>query len=414
MLLIILNDIITSVLRKELFMKKYQIYIFFILFFLHSICINLVHPVTTTYVNSLNLPDYYFGFFFSLMSLGQVIGAFIFGFLSDKIGRKWLIALGILGYALAQLGFGFINTYPLLILFFRVLAGIFVSAPNTLFVSMCLDVSTPEKKVKYLSLLSCFSILGASFGYEIGGSLYNYLNLTISQIFLFQFSLCLLTSLTFIFFINDVNVERVNNKSNSKFSIKSLVSLSPLIYILLIGLITLTIGQVLISKYLDTYIIHIGYEPATLGHYVLLTGLVGAASNLILIPLVKKIKNKYFSYILLSFVLLSSVLTFITFSSGENIMIFLLSTHLIYCIFKSIITPLEQNELSKYSSIEDNGKIMGARQTMLSIGNVVGPLIGSAIYSKGNPFVFIISGFIILLSFAIYVMYFLIARKKTN
>ena len=111
-------------------MKKYQIYIFFILFFLHSICINLVHPVTTTYVNSLNLPDYYFGFFFSLMSLGQVIGAFIFGFLSDKIGRKWLIALGILGYALAQLGFGFINTYPLLILFFRVIAGIFVSAPT--------------------------------------------------------------------------------------------------------------------------------------------------------------------------------------------------------------------------------------------------------------------------------------------
>ena len=65
-----------------------------------------------------------------------------------------------------------------------------------------------------------------------------------------------------------------------------------------------------------------------------------------------------------------------------------------------------------FLSIEDNGKIMGARQTMLSIGNVVGPLIGSAIYSKGNPFVFIISGFIILLSFAIYVMYFLIARKK--
>jgi MFS family permease len=106
------------------------------------------------------------------------------------------------------------------------------------------------------------------------------------------------------------------------------------------------------------------------------------------------------------------VLTFITFSSGENIMIFLLSTHLIYCIFKSIITPLEQNELSKYSSIEDNGKIMGARQTMLSIGNVVGPLIGSAIYSKGNPFVFIISGFIILFSFAIYVIYFLLARRK--
>ena len=93
-------------------------------------------------------------------------------------------------------------------------------------------------------------------------------------------------------------------------------------------------------------------------------------------------------------------------------MIFLLTTHLIYCIFKSIITPLEQNELSKYSSIEDNGKIMGARQTMLSIGNVLGPLLGSLLYTKGNPFVFIISGFIILISSFIYLMYFLISRKK--
>ena len=58
-------------------MNKKRIVLFFILFFMHSICINFVHPVTTTYVNSLNLPDYYFGFFFSLMSLGQVIGAFI-------------------------------------------------------------------------------------------------------------------------------------------------------------------------------------------------------------------------------------------------------------------------------------------------------------------------------------------------
>ena len=383
-------------------MKKANICLFFILFLLHSICINLVHPVTTTYVNSLNLPDYYFGFFFSLMSLGQVIGAIIFGFISDKIGRKWLISLGIIGYGLAQLGFGFINTYPIFILLFRVLAGICVSAPNTLFVSMCLDISTKEKKVKYLSLLSCFSLLGSSLGYEIGGSLYNYINLTISQIFVFQFALCFITCLLFAFLMKDTKQKENTLDTNKKFSFKNLISLNSMVYVLLGALLILTIGQILISKYLDTYIIHIGHEPSTLGHYVLLTGLLGAISNLLIIPFVKKIKNKYLSYILVSFVLLSSVLTFITFSSGDNIMTFLLSTHLIYSIFKSIITPLEQNEISKYSSIEDNGKIMGARQTILSIGNVVGPLIGSILYTKGDPLVFIISGFIILLSFVVY------------
>ena len=393
-------------------MKKYKIILFFILFFLHSIGINLVHPVTTTYVNSLNLPDYYFGFFFSLMSFGQVIGAIIFGTLSDKIGRKWIIILGILGYGLAQLGFGFINTYPLLILLFRIIAGIFVSAPNTLFISLCLDISTNEKKVKYLSLLSCSSLLGSSLGYEIGGSLYNYANLSISQVFLVQFGFCLSTSLLFTFFMKDVEKTNSTTQNTKKVSFKNLLSLNLVSGILLIALLTLTIGQILISKYLDTYIIHIGYEPATLGHYVLLTGLIGALSNILIIPFVKKINNKNLLYILLSLVLLSSILTFITFSSQNNIMLFLLSTHLIYCICKSTITPLEQNELSKHYSSEDNGKIMGARQTMLSIGNVLGPLLGSVLYTKGNPFVFIISGFIILTSLAIYIIYFFLINKN--
>jgi predicted MFS family arabinose efflux permease len=288
----------------------------------------------------------------------------------------------------------------------------FVSAPNTLFISMCLDISTNEKKVKYLSLLSFFSLLGSSLGYEIGGSLYNYLSFSISQIFIFQFGLCLATSILFSLLIKDAKSSCQTIENNKKFSFKHLFALNKQIYILLIALLTLTIGQILISKYLDTYIIHIGYEPATLGHYVLLTGLVGAISNLLIIPLVKKIKNKCLSFILILFVFLSSILTFITFSSGDKIIIFLLSTHLIYSIFKSIITPLEQNELSKYSSLDNNGKIMGARQTMLSIGNVVGPLIGSLLYTKGNPLVFIISGFIILLSFFIYLIYFLTLIRK--
>lgn len=394
-------------------MNKNKTILFFILFFLHSICINFVHPITTTYVTNLNLPDYYFGFFYSLMSLGQVLGAFIFGYLSDKIGRKWLIVLGIIGYGISQLGFGFINTYPPLILLFRVIAGIFVSAPNTLFVSMCLDISTTDKKVKYLSLLNSVSLIGASCGYEIGGSLYNYCNFSISQIFISQFILSIITSLVFSLFMKD-NKKNVEQQSFKKVSFKNLLSLNSVSAILLVGLLILTIGQILINKYLDTYIIHIGYEPATLGHYVLLTGIIGALSNLLIIPLIKKIKNKNLLFVLLSLILLSSLLTFITFSFKDNIMIFLLSTHLIYCICKSTITPLEQNELSKHVSNENNGKIMGARQTMLSIGNVVGPLLGSIIYTKGNPLIFIISGCIILFSLIIYIIYFLLLKRNNT
>ena len=278
---------------------------------------------------------------------------------------------------------------------------------------MCLDNSTTDKKVKMLSILSFCSILGASVGYKIGGSLYDYLHFSFGDIFISQFSLCIITSLILAIFMKDVirtkSQEIVKEESPIH---KNTFKINHSIVLLLTGLLILTIGQILISKYLDTYIIHIGNSSSTLADYVFATGIVGAISNLVIIPFIKKIKSKYFSYLLISFVLISSILTFITFSFGENIMIFLFTTHMIYSVFKSIITPLEQNELSTYGNTNSNGKLMGIRQTLLSIGNVVGPLLGSIFYLEGDRSVFIISGFIILLSFIIYLIYFLTKKRK--
>ena len=197
-------------------MKKKGIIFVLVLYFLYSISVNLVHPITVNYVTSLNLPDAYFGYFVSLMSLGQVVGGVLFGFLSDKIGRKWLVVLGIFGYTLAQFGFGFINENPILILLFRFLAGLFIAAPNTLFVSLCLDYSSESKKVKNLTLLSTCYILGNAFGYEIGGALYNYAKFSISQVFIFQIIYSLIISLLIAILIKDVYIpiKNINTSEN--------------------------------------------------------------------------------------------------------------------------------------------------------------------------------------------------------
>ena len=393
-------------------MSKNKTVIFFIIYFLFATSVNLVHPITVKYVNSLNLPDFYFGFLFSLMSLGQVVGAIFFGFLSDKIGRKWLIVIGLIGYCLSQLGFGFLNTYPIIILLFRFLAGISIAAPSTLFVSMCLDISSKEQKVKFLTISSSCYILGTAFGYEIGGFLYDYANLNIQSIFIFQIVFTSITNLLIVLFIKDSiknNKEKVNENIDKNVG----KSIKPIVYFLLFNLMVLTISQIIVNKYLDTYIIHIGYKPSTLGHYVFISGVVSAISNILLIPFIKKIKNKMLSICLLSFILISSMLIFITFlSKQEKILYFLFSTHILYIVLKGFITPLEQNELATYSNYTNTGKLTGLRQTMLSIGNVVGPLIGSAFYINGSPSIFFIASFINLFSLVLYLVYFLFKYNK--
>ena len=393
-------------------MNKKRIIVFFILYLLFGISVNIVHPVTTTYVKSLNLPDAYFGFFSSLMSLGQVVGAIFFGFLSDKIGRKWLVCIGLFGYALSQIGFGFLNNNPLIILLFRFLGGFFISAPSTLFVSLCIDYSDASRKVKNLSIATSCYILGTSLGYEIGGDLYNYLEFNISQVFIFQVCFTIITSLLFGIFIKDIYKDKLEISSNNSNKNITKININPLIYLLLFSLMVLTVGQILINKYLDTYIIHIGYEPSTLGHYVLIAGILSAISNILVIPFIKKIKDNKLAYCLSIFIFLSAGLTFITFLVKINILYLLFSTHVIYIIIKGLITPLEQNELSTYINNSNNGKITGARQTILSIGNVLGPLIGSAVYVSGSPFIFIVGAIIILISLIMYISYFIIKKKK--
>ncbi len=392
-------------------MNNKKIFIFFILYFLFGISVNIVHPITVEYVTLLNLPDEYFGFFSSLMSLGQVVGAILFGFLSDKIGRKWLVILGLIGYALSQIGFGFINSIPFIILIFRFLAGFFISAPSTLFVSLCIDYSNKETKVKMLSILTSCYILGTSVGYEIGGLLKDIIGLSIDNIFIFQVCFTTLTATLFGIFIKDV-YKNNNDQKNIVINESSKTKNNYLIYLLLASLMILTIGQILINKYLDTYIIHIGFKASILGHYVLITGIFSAVSNLLIIPFIKRIKGNKLGYCLSIFIFISSILVFVTFSIKTNILYLLFSTHLIYIIIKGLITPLEQNELSNYINNNNNGKLTGARQTIISIGNVLGPLLGSLIYSKGSPTIFIVASIILLISLIMYIIYFISKRKK--
>ena len=191
-------------------------------------------------------------------------------------------------------------------------------------------------------------------------------------------------------------------------------NIKPILIYFLFGLLILTIGQILINKYLDTYLIHIGYQPAILGHYVFITGLFGALSNLLIIPFIKKLKDKKLAICLLLFIFISAGLTYITFLVKIDILYLLFSTHLLYIVLKSLITPLEQNEIATYTNNDNKGSIMGARQAVLSIGNVVGPLIGSAVYTKGSSLIFIVGASIIVLSFVIFFSYYYFKRENKH
>lgn len=378
------------------------------LYFLFNVSVNLLHPVTTVYVRELNLDSFYFGIFFSAMALGQVLGALLWGFLSDKKGRKPFVLLGIFGYGLSQLGFGFLNPHPAFPVLFRFLSGFFACAPITLFISSCLDQIDPASRSDGLSLASGVQLLGSAFGYEIGGTLYEYASVSISHLFLIQASYCFLLVLLFAFLFHDK--KRGDTPSISKKRDEKIRWSFPL-SLLLVATLFLTIGQININKYMDPIVIDRGYGTASLGHYVFLTGVIGAIANAFLLPFIRHWKINKTALLLIS-IAGSIVFVLLTYNIPGDLMVMLYSTHLLYILFRAFITPLEQDLFAGFANESTHGSIMGIRQSALSLGNVIGPLLGSAIYVAGSADIMNASSLFLSAAFLLFALFAWLRKKK--
>ena len=388
---------------------KRKIYVLSILYLIFGVSVNIIHPITTDYVRSLNLNDVYFGIFFSLMSLGMFIGSIGWGKLSDKIGRTPILSLGIFGYALFQFCFGYFNSIPWLILIFRIMSGIFVSAPHTLFLSFVRDIEEKDNLGKAYSLMSSLYLLGTALGYKIGGFLYSEINFSFIQVFLFQCFICISLGLIFRILFNKENKNKIiiQKKYSSLLNIKYL---NKYLIIFLISLLFITMSQTIITKYIDVFVIDLNYNTNDLGDTVLFTGIIGILSNLVFLRILNKVKNINYELLYIIFIIISVISLIITFAINQNnFIVMMYSTYAVFIACKSLMLPLEQTIISKMSE-GNSGEVMGVRQTFIALGQVIGPLIAAPMYANNNYSVFFFSIAIYLIVGLI--LFYWLRRKK--
>ncbi|KAH8913363.1 MFS general substrate transporter, partial [Atractiella rhizophila] len=105
----------------------------------------------------------------SLFSLTQVFVMIPWGLLSDRIGRKPVLVISMLGLSTAQLFFGLANDIKSMIIF-RCLAGIFAGTAVTVR-TMVRENSTKKTQARAFSLWAFARNIGITLGPLIGGSL---------------------------------------------------------------------------------------------------------------------------------------------------------------------------------------------------------------------------------------------------
>ena len=148
-------------------MKKSPVIIVFVTVFIDLLGFGIIIPLLPFYAESFGANAFTIGMLSTSFSLMQFIFAPIWGRMSDRIGRRPIILLGLFGSFLSYLAFASVSSLPLLFAA-RIFAGIAGANIPTAQAVMA-DITTPENRAKGMGLVGAAFGLGFIFGPAIGG-----------------------------------------------------------------------------------------------------------------------------------------------------------------------------------------------------------------------------------------------------
>lgn len=141
--------------------------------FVVSLGYGVVIPVMPFYMETLGAGGRELGWLTAVYALAQTICAPFWGALSDRIGRKPVIAVGMLGYAISLFLFGISSSFWSLFLA-RSLSGILSSASAAASMAYIGDTVIEEERSKNMGRIGAAMSIGTVIGPVIGGVLSEY------------------------------------------------------------------------------------------------------------------------------------------------------------------------------------------------------------------------------------------------
>ncbi len=391
-------------------MKRYSKYILIILIALIvGVGTNIAHPVTPYIIKESGWPEYSFSIFFSLMSLGMLIFAPVWGNISDKHSSKIVILFCSIGYSIGQVMFSLFNNLYL-VCFARFFSGCFSCGLNVAILSyMAKSLGLKEfDKSRLIPTVLSFQLVGQAIGNFIGGILGDIIEYKMVLIFQAIF-LSSLGIIIFLFFrINDE--EKLEGTKRKGFISNLLnirkIGIFSILFLICLALFSLVFTNV--NKFLDYYFADLGKSSTELGSLNLIISGATLLANLVITPFFLKRFKAIPSIIIFGILgFLSILITFIP--SDTNILfIFVYSVYMIYIISKAVIESASVSYISENKEVNP-GLILGVRQSFLSLGAVIGPLLGGSIYyaleiEKRNILFFICAGIYLFSTISILVL----------
>ncbi|NLF49649.1 MAG: MFS transporter [Leptolinea sp.] len=332
----------------------------------------MVLPIIPFYIEQFGAGGRELGWMMSMYSLMQLIFAPIWGVLSDRYGRKGILSIGIMGYAISLLFFGLATNFWMLFLA-RTLSGILSSATMPTAMAYIGD-NTPEKERSgKMGQLGAMTGVGVVIGPLLGGLLSTN---SLSFPFFIGAGLALIAFVLVITILPESRSQQSSSKqSGVSFGILREIFVGP-IGILLLLIFVMSFGLTAFQGITGLYVIDkFAFDTRQVGSIWMVMGATMiAVQGAFTGPLTRRLGEP----LLIRIGLVGGSLGFLGMTRAVDYLTSLLALGA-FTAALALISPALNAHISTYAG-ERQGTIMGMNSAATSLGRVAGPLWAGYLY----------------------------------
>lgn len=361
---------------------------------INSLGFGIIVPLMYTFGKRYGINEQSLSWLTAAYSVAQLIATPILGSLSDKYGRKPLLAISLIGTCISFIMFA--EARGVILLFAaRILDGL-TGGNISVAQAIVSDTSTPANRARRFGILSSAFAFGFVIGPAVGGLLSRF---GLQAPFFFAAGISFLGVMATIFFLKETNP--VGNKKVIANEPKKLFSSFATLKVPVVG-IAIFIGFLLTMA---QFTMIIGFQTFTVDTLKLSPNNIGllytgfAAMGIIMqlcIPLFTKMFHSRTVILLLSTFLCFAAMFFAGFTA--TILTFAVCIG-IYGLFNGLRNPMLNAIIADNNTHKSQGAILGFNQSCASIGQTLGPIAAGFITMISIHAVFFLSSLYILIAF---------------
>ncbi|MDO4540747.1 MAG: MFS transporter [Syntrophomonadaceae bacterium] len=345
--------------------------------FLAGMGFSIIMPILPYYADAFDASAFQVGLLMAVYALCQLIFSPWWGALSDRVGRKPIIILGLLGYAITFIWFAFADSLVMLFIA-RALGGVLACAALPTAMASMADLSSEEDRGRAMGLAGASIGMGMIFGPALGGLLSS---VSLGFPFLVAGLLALANAIAVIFFLEEpLPAERRSPKLKKQQTLFLRGLRTPIALFLVVMFLASTsetTHQGVFALYAKGLL---DIDSVRIGWAFTVAGLVSALAQMMLIgPLLARWREEKVIGVGLAFIVLAFLLY--THATGFLQLIIFMG---IYALGIALVRPSLNAAASRRTTMEQ-GQTMGTLQSFESLGRVIGPCVGGILLDVALP-----------------------------